>query len=187
VHGIEICLIGIGLSADTFAVSISDGLCMKELIAKRAFLIAIMFGLFQALMPFLGFILGVAISGIIAKCAPFVALALLGFTGGRMVIDGSIKKQEVELEKNSKNLSIGELLLQAVATSIDALIVGVSFVAIGITWNDLFGSIAIIGSITFCISLAGVLLGKHFNRILGNKTRIAGGLILIGIGIKAIF
>jgi putative Mn2+ efflux pump MntP len=183
---IEFFLIGIGLSADAFAVSISNGLCMKKLIIKKAFLIALMFGFSQALMPFLGFIFGSAVSSIIARYAPFVALALLGFIGGRMVIDGLVKKQEIESGESGKNLSIGSLMIQAVATSIDALIAGVSFVAIGITWNGLFGSIAIIGSITFCISFTGVIFGKQFNGILGNKAKIIGGLILVGIGIKAV-
>lgn len=185
-YGVEIFLIGIGLSADAFAVSVSNGLCMKKPIIKKAFLIALMFGLFQALMPFLGFMLGATVSNIIAQYAPFVALALLGFIGGKMVIDGLVKEQEVEPEKSSKNLSIGSLMVQAVATSIDALIAGVSFVALGITWNGLFGSIAIIGTITFCISLAGVFFGRQFNGIFGNKAKIIGGLILAGIGIKVV-
>jgi putative Mn2+ efflux pump MntP len=185
-YGIEIFLIGIALSADAFAVSVSNGLCMKELIVKRAFLIALMFGFFQALMPFLGFILGIAVSSIIAQYAPFVALILLLFIGVRMIIDGLGKKQQIELKGRDNNFSVGVIIVQAIATSIDALIAGISFVAIGITWNGLFGSIVIIGSITFCISLAGVFFGKQFNGIFGNKAKIIGGLILIGIGIKAI-
>jgi putative Mn2+ efflux pump MntP len=137
-------------------------------------------------MPFLGFIFGVVVSSMIVRYAPFVALVLLGFTGGRMVLDGLVKKQEVKSGRSDRNLSVGELIVQAIATSIDALIAGVSFVAIGITWHSLFGSIAIIGSITFCISLVGVFFGKQFNGVFGNKTKIAGGLILIGIGIKAV-
>jgi putative Mn2+ efflux pump MntP len=159
---------------------------MKKLLIKKAFLIAFMFGFFQALMPFLGFIFGSAVSRIITRYAPFVALALLGFIGGRMVIDGLVKRQEIESRENGKNLSIGTLMVQALATSVDALLAGVSFIAIGITWNGLLGNIAIIGSITFCISLAGVFFGKQFNRVFGNKAKIIGGLILIGIGIKAV-
>jgi putative Mn2+ efflux pump MntP len=185
-HGIEILLIGIGLSTDAFAVSVSNGLCLERLIIKRAFFIALVFGIFQALMPFLGFILGITISSIIARYASFVALILLGFIGVRMFIDGLGKKQQVEPKGKDNDFSIGAVMAQAVATSIDALIAGVSFVAIGITWNGLFGSITIIGITTFCISFAGVVFGKQFNRFLGNKAKIIGGLVLVGIGIKAV-
>jgi putative Mn2+ efflux pump MntP len=185
-YGVAIFLIGIGLSADAFVVSVSNGLYMKKLTVEKAFLIALMFGFFQALMPFLGFILGIAVSNIIAQYAPFVALILLLFIGVRMIIDGLDKKQQIEPKGQNKNFSVGVIMIQAVATSIDALIAGVSFIAIGITWNSLFGSTAIIGSITFCISLVGVFFGKKFNGFFGNKAKTIGGLILIGIGIKAV-
>jgi putative Mn2+ efflux pump MntP len=103
-----------------------------------------------------------------------------------MVIDGLVTKREIELGKSGKNLSMGSLMIQTVATTTDVLIAEVSFVAISITWNAFFGSIAIIGAITFCISLTGVFFGKQFNGLFGNKPKIIGGLILIGIGIKVV-
>lgn len=183
---LELFLLAVGLSMDAFAVSIGNGLSMKKQNPKAAFAIAFSFGLFQALMPTLGYFLGSAFEDIIRQFDHFIALIFLGFIGGKMIFDGikeliADKKGEAE-EIQEFHLSFGKLLIQAIATSIDALIVGVSFAALPDV--NIWTAVLLIGVTTFVISIIGVFSGKKFGQLLGSKAEIFGGIILVGIGLK---
>lgn len=183
---VELLLIAVGLSMDAFAVSIGNGLSMKKSDLKAAVAIAFSFGLFQALMPTAGYFLGSAFEEVIREFDHYIALIFLGFIGGKMIFDGikelrQRKKGESKEEKEFK-LSFAALMIQAVATSIDALIVGVSFAALPDV--NIWAAVSLIGVTTFVISLLGVFFGKKFGQLLGSKAEVFGGLILVGIGIK---
>ena len=183
---LELLLLAIGLAMDAFAVSIGNGLSMKKQNPKAALAIAFSFGLFQALMPTLGYFLGSAFEDIIRRFDHFIALIFLGFIGGKMIYDGikeliADKKGKTE-ELPEFRLTFGKLLIQAIATSIDALIVGVSFAALPDV--NIWTAVLLIGTVTFAISLIGVFSGKKFGQLLGSKAEIFGGIILVGIGLK---
>lgn len=183
---IELFLIAVGLSMDAFAVSIGNGLSMKEKQTKAALAIAVSFGFFQALMPTLGYFLGTAFEQIIREFDHYIALIFLGFIGGKMIFDGikelRTRKKGEEPEEKGFKLSFGTLMIQAVATSIDALIVGVSFAALPDV--NIWAAVVLIGVTTFAISLIGVFFGKKFGQLLGSRAEIFGGIILVGIGLK---
>lgn len=183
---IELFLIAVGLSMDAFAVSIGNGLSMKEKQTKAALAIAVSFGFFQALMPTLGYFLGTAFEQIIREFDHYIALIFLGFIGGKMIFDGikelRARKKGEEPEEKGFKLSFGTLMIQAVATSIDALIVGVSFAALPDV--NIWAAVVLIGITTFAISLIGVFFGKKFGQLLGSRAEIFGGIILVGIGLK---
>ncbi|MGN0649232.1 MAG: manganese efflux pump MntP family protein [Oscillospiraceae bacterium] len=176
---IEIILVAAGLSADAFAASVSDGMVMRR--KRRAVFTAALFGIFQAVMPLLGYLLGSGFAGLIAAYDHFIALAVLGFIGGKAVIEGiSELRSGCECLPDSEP-SLGILFAQGAATSIDAFVVGVSFAAVG---AEPFGASAIIGAVTFAICLVGTLAGRKFGELLGTKAEIAGGIVLIAIGVK---
>lgn len=184
----ELLLLAVGLSMDAFAVSVGNGLSMKKSDPKAALAIAASFGLFQALMPTVGYFLGSAFETVISRFDHYIALIFLGFIGGKMIFDGIRELREkkksagaAEEEKPFK-LSFGALMIQSVATSIDALIVGVSFAALPNV--NIWIAVTLIGVITFSISLVGVFSGKKFGQLLGSRAEIFGGLILVGIGVK---
>ncbi len=185
---IELILLSVGLAMDAFAVSIGNGLSMKKSSPKAALAIAFSFGLFQALMPTAGYFLGSAFESVISEFDHYIALIFLGFIGGKMILDGikelreSKKTKGSEKEEKPFRLSFGALMVQSVATSIDALIVGVSFAALPDV--NIWTAVLLIGAITFVISLAGVFSGKKFGQLLGSKAEVFGGLILVGIGVK---
>lgn len=183
---LELLLLAIGLAMDAFAVSIGNGLSMKKQNLKAALAIAFSFGLFQALMPTLGYFLGSAFEEVIRRFDHYIALIFLGFIGGKMIFDG-IKELIADKKGNAEELpefklTFGKLLIQAIATSIDALIVGVSFAALPDV--NIWTAVLLIGTVTFAISLAGVFSGKKFGQLLGSKAEIFGGIILVGIGLK---
>lgn len=178
----EILLIGISLSMDAAAVSMTNGMVFTK-ISKFKFLVtALAFGFFQALMPALGYFTGTLFAGFMEAYSGIVIFILLGFIGGKMVKDGLCDCGEGDCEK--KEFTYGLLALQAVATSIDAFAVGVSFVA---AKTSIALALPIIGATTFIISLAALALGRRFGDKLGAKAEIFGGIILILIGIKALF
>lgn len=185
---IELILLSIGLAMDAFAVSIGNGLSMKKSEPKAALAIALSFGVFQALMPTLGYFLGSAFEAAISRFDHIIALVFLGFIGGKMIFDGIKELKESKGENKEKaeeqpfKLSFGVLMVQSVATSIDALIVGVSFAALPNV--NIWAAVLLIGVITFAISLVGVFSGKKFGQLLGSRAEIFGGLILVGIGLK---
>lgn len=178
----EIILIGIALSMDAVAVTISNSMVYSHQ-KRKLMLLPVFFGLFQGIMPVFGFFLGSFISKFINKYSGIITLIILGFIGGKMVYDG-IKEYKSETdEKSRKDLTISNILFEAVATSIDAFAVGVSFSAVN---AGIVSSSLIICVTTLICSFIALLLGKKFGRLLGNKAEIFGGLILLIIGIKAV-
>lgn len=191
---LEVFLIGISLSMDALAVSITDGLCYRNLTKGKGISIPATFGVFQAVMPiagyFIAFGLGKAFSEVFDKIDHWLAFLLLFIIGVKMIIDAVKEFRSKEEEVKEKKFSFPEVLLQGVATSIDALFVGVSFAAtegLKDSIPNMLVSVLIIGCTTFLISLVGVIVGVKVGNVLKNKagfTEIAGGLILIGIGLK---
>lgn len=179
---VELFLIAVGLSMDAFAVSISDGIVMKN--RRRGVLAALLFGVFQAGMPVAGYFLGSAFAELIAKYDHYIALVVLGFIGGKMIVEsiGELRaKNSDEQGEGVKEPSFGGLIMQAIATSIDALVVGVSFAAIGV---DIVPAALFIGIVTFVICIAGFFGGRKFGQLFGAKASILGGAVLVGIGLK---
>jgi len=175
---ITICGIGIGLSMDAFAVSISCGLTIKNLKKRNAFKIGAFFGSFQAVMPVIGWLAGLNLRELISGLDHWVAFMLLLIVGARMIYEATRPEY---CERKIDPLKHKTLLLLSVATSIDALAVGLSFAFLNIS---IVLPVIIIGLITFSISFFGVLGGKKIGCYFRKKVEIAGGLILIGIGLK---
>lgn len=174
-------LLGIGLAMDAFSVSMANGLNEPLMKKRKMISIAGVFGLFQALMPMLGWLLVhslVSVFSVLEKFIPWVAFALLGFIGIKMILDGQGEKGEDE----KSNLGFCGLLVQGIATSIDALSVGLTIAEYN--WVMAFTCASIIMVITFALCLTGILLGKKFGSFLSNKATILGGSILILIGIE---
>lgn len=177
---ITVFLTGIGLSMDAFAVSICKGLKMQKFNYKQMGLIALFFGGFQALMPLVGWILGNSFKSYIESFDHWVAFVLLCFIGGKMIYEAF----QVE-DDDCGCFDIKELLIMAIATSIDALAVGIAFAIDGIdTWTNILLAILIIGVTTFVLSAIGVLIGHKFGAVYKSKAEFAGGVILILIGLK---
>lgn len=179
---IDIFLIGIGLSMDAFAVAVCKGLCMKKLNYKHSLVIALFFGGFQALMPLIGFYLGTFFESYITQIDHWIAFLLLCYIGGKMLYDTFTSGDEEIVCPVAGKLDIKELALLAVATSIDALAVGITFSFYKNT--NIFSNIAVIGITTFVIALAGVAIGNKFGTRFKKKAEIAGGVILVLIGFK---
>lgn len=177
---LELFLIAVGLSADAFSVSVCKGLNMRKLNLRHAYIIALFFGVFQAVMPLLGYLLGTGFSEYIERFDHWIAFVLLAFIGGKMAIEAFGEKDE-EAEEKTDTLSMGELTILAVATSIDALAVGITFAFLKV---NILPSVLLIGVTTFALSLGGVLLGNRFGAKYKTKAEIAGGVILILIGLK---
>lgn len=177
----EVLLIGIGLSMDAAAVSMTDGMVYRQMGRREFVLIALFFGFFQALMPLLGYFVGGLFSDFICKYSGIVIFLILGIIGSKMIKEAlSHTDDEHVLEKR---LTYSVLFVQAIATSIDAFAVGVGFAASGMT--DILSPVTVIGITTFIISIASVIIGRRFGDMLGSKAEFLGGIILILIGIKA--
>ena len=176
---VELFLLAVGLSADAFAVSVTNGMCKKNIRLGWTFAIAATFGIFQGIMPTIGYALGSTFTKFISQYDHIIALILLGFIGGKMLYDGV--KGDGEESCDMIKLTFGALIVQGIATSIDALAVGVSFAAMSV---NIISAAAFICSVTFVLSFIAVLIGKKFGDLLNNKAEIIGGLILIGIGVK---
>lgn len=182
-------LLGFGLAMDAFSVSLADGLNEPRMKFKKCFTIAGVFALFQALMPLIGWL---AVSGFLElfnkfkPIIPWVSFILLCFIGGKMLYEGLKKKPEGEPEKSIKSLTTCALLIQAVATSIDALTAGINFAKdYSLTqYPYVFLSVAIIAFITFAICICGVKLGQTVGTRLAGKAGILGGCVLIFLGLK---
>ena len=175
---VEILLIGIGLSMDAFSVSICKGLTTKKFSLKMAMICGLWFGGFQALMPLVGYFLGVQFESLIASFDHWIAFGLLALIGINMIREAVSKKEE---EKDSGALDARTMFLLAIATSIDALAVGISFAClqVNIWWPAL-----IIGLTTFGFGVLGVKIGNVFGSRYEKGASIAGGIILILIGLK---
>ena len=178
----EIFMIGVGLSMDAFAVAICKGLNMHRLDQMQTLVIALFFGGFQALMPFLGWLLGRQFEAYITSFDHWIAFALLTFIGGRMIWEVVRKKEDAPNSAScGQKLDIKELLILAIATSIDALAVGISFAFLQVR---IAVAITLIGCTTFVLSAAGVCVGHKFGAKYEDKATLAGGIILILIGVK---
>ena len=174
----ELFLIGIGLSMDAFAVAICKGLGMERINKRDTLLLALFFGGFQALMPFLGYLLGITFSSLITSIDHWIAFVLLALIGFNMIKES---REEEEEEKPYAGVNFKELLILAVATSIDALAVGVTFAFLQV---NIVSAITIIGCTTFVISIAGVYVGNVFGSRYKSRAELTGGIILILIGLK---
>lgn len=178
--------IAVGLAMDAFAVSVTNGAVTRNLKPSHALKIAACFGLFQAGMPMLGWLIGKAGEGLISQLDHWIAFLLLGYIGGKMIYD-AWKERGKKTECQCKEpIGMKMLLMMAVATSIDALATGVILPsAVGASTVVLMlVAVALIGLITFVISLAGVYLGKKFGDVFCSKAELAGGIVLVLIGTK---
>lgn len=182
--GLEIWLLAIGLAMDCFAVSIASGIILKHAKLRPMLVMAISFGFFQALMPLLGWIGASFFSHLIESVDHWIAFGILAFLGGRMIIE-SFKNEDCKHEYDPSSLKV--VLALAVATSIDALAVGVSFAFLGIRdFSAILPPIGIIGFVSFALSMAGLMFGIRFGCGIARKLRaeLWGGIILIIIGTK---
>ena len=186
---VTLLLLAVGLSADAFAVSICKGLAMPKITWKECLIVGVWFGGFQGIMPFIGYVLGVQFEKYINEIAPWVAFALLALIGGDMIKEALSDEPEEE----TATLKVQEMLLLAIATSIDALAVGITFACVPVTM--LAGASAMINTVVACciiacttlvISVAGGNIGHVFGTKYKNKAEFVGGLILVLLGIKII-
>ena len=175
---LQVFLIGIGLSMDAFAVAVGKVLNMKKIDYKYKVLIALFFGGFQAFMPFLGWLLGVQFESYIVSIDHWIAFLLLSFIGGNMIKESLGEDEE---EESEITYDLKELFMLAVATSIDALAIGITFAFLRV---NIVSAIIVIGITTFFLSMVGVGIGNRFGAKYKNKAEFAGGLILILIGLK---
>lgn len=178
---VELFLIGVGLSMDAFVVSICKGLGMSRLNMRQAAVISLFFGGFQGLMPLIGWALGSQLTDFITPIDHWIAFGLLAFVGGKMLWDAFHEDDEDEGVQTDEKLDLKELLMLAIATSIDALAVGITFAFLQVA---IVPSITIIGLTTFVISFAGVAVGHFFGARFEKPATIVGGVVLILIGVK---
>ena len=178
---LEIFLTGIALAMDAFAVSICKGIKMPKLRKSHIVIIALFFGGFQMLMPLIGWLLGSQFVQYISKFDHWIAFALLAFIGVKMAIE-SFKHEEEDCCKCESKLDLKELVVLAIATSIDALAVGITFAL----YPDIniLPSISIIGIVTFIICAGGVVIGHKFGAKFKSKAELLGGIVLVIIGLK---
>lgn len=177
----ELMLLAVGLSMDAFAVSICKGLAMKKATLKAGLTCGVWFGGFQALMPLIGFFLGTLFAEAIQAIDHWVAFVLLGFIGINMLREAFGKKEE-DGEAPDADLSVKTMFIMAVATSIDALAVGISLAMAGDV--NIFAAIGLIGAFTCAFCTVGVKIGNVFGSRFENKAQMAGGIILILLGTK---
>lgn len=173
----ELFILAVGLAMDAFAVAVCKGLSIRKLKVGQALLVGLWFGVFQALMPALGYLLGSAFAGLVQSVDHWVAFILLCIIGGNMIREG-VKGDEEDCDPS---LSFGVMLMLAVATSIDALAVGITFAFLNV---PILAAVAFIGVITFAISALGVKAGNVFGVRYKSKAEIFGGVVLILIGSK---
>lgn len=173
---VELFLIAIGLAMDAFAVSICKGLKMQKINIGQAFTVAIFFGAAQAIMPAIGWLLGVNFEKYITGIDHWIAFVLLGFLGGKMIYE-SLKGDDDVCDR----FDLNELFMLAIATSIDALAVGITFAFLSV---DLLLSVSLIGIVTFACCMAGVFIGHLFGAAFKSKAELLGGVILVLMGLK---
>jgi putative Mn2+ efflux pump MntP len=191
---IELFIIGLALSMDAFAVTISNSCAYPNATRAQRLAMPITFGVFQGLMPLAGYFIGSFAAQLIDRYAGLVALIILGIIGGRMIGSGYRALRAASNDGGGRpapddgggkgRLSFGALIAQGIATSIDALIVGVSFLALG---ANIAVAAPLVAATTFVCCLIALSLGKRFGVLLGDKAEIIGGAVLILIGIKALF
>jgi len=174
---VELIILSIGLAMDAFAVAVCKGLSMSKMKWTNACIIGIYFGLFQAIMPFIGYLLGISFQDKICSIDHWIAFVLLGIIGMNMIKEAISK----ENEKQNDSVKFKDMIILAIATSIDALAVGITFAFLKV---NILLAISLIGCITFLISIAGVKIGNIFGDKYEKKAEFAGGLILIILGVK---
>lgn len=177
-------LLSLGLAADAFAVSITNGMCSRKITPKNALLTGITFGFFQAIMPVLGFYLGKSFSGIVYRFQHWVALFLLCAIGINMLADTVYHQENVVVNRDKTIFTPRNLILQGIATSIDALAAGISFAVLE---SNIIYAASLIGMITMTSCFFGVYIGRIFGFLLGIRAKLIGGIILILIGLKIFF
>lgn len=175
---LSILLIGVGLSMDAFAVSCAKGMSVKKDVQKTALLLGFWFGLFQAIMPFLGWFAGSYFQDLISSVDHWIAFLLLGVIGLNMIRES--RKEDCDCEEDT-DLSLQHILLLAIATSIDALAVGISFAFLQV---NIYEAILIIGITTFILSVIAVFIGNKVGNLCQKYAGLFGGFILIFIGCK---
>jgi putative Mn2+ efflux pump MntP len=175
----ELVLIALGLSMDAFAVSLCRGFSMTKLNLRNTAVIALFFGGFQAIMPLMGWLLGRQFEGYITNIDHWIAFVLLSFIGGKMIYE--VLKKDACPDEDGDALKIKQLLLLAIATSIDALAVGITFAFLKVS---ILPAASLIGVITYVLTFAGVCIGHQFGSRLKSKAELAGGIVLILIGLK---
>lgn len=174
---IELFILAVGLSMDAFAVSVCKGLAMPKITVKKTLIVGLWFGGFQALMPALGYFLGVQFRDKITAIDHWIAFILLGIIGANMIKEAC----SGECEEENESLDIKTMFLLAVATSIDALAVGITFAFLNV---HLLAAVSFIGVTTFTLSAIGVKIGNVFGTRYKSKAELAGGVILILLGLK---
>lgn len=174
-------ILAIGLSMDAFAIAISNGICYQKYTRLQMLITALLFGAFQGLMPVTGFALGSAVSSLIQRLDHIIALVLLSYLGGSMICKAVSELRYPQNFYSTSTFSFRQTVLQAIATSIDALAVGISLVALQ---GDIFYAAFFVSAITFSLSLIGGALGKHAGHLIGSRAQLFGGSILILIGVK---
>ncbi len=171
-------LIAVGLAMDAFAVSVAHGMSSRNLRSSAILKMAMSFGLFQAFMPVIGWLAGVSLAEVISGVDHWIAFGLLCVVGGKMIHDSRNAGSD---KKSAGALALAALLVLSVATSIDALAVGLSFAFLQVA---IIAPVIVIGTVTFLLSFVGVSFGNKLGSLFSGKVEVAGGLILIGIGIK---
>jgi putative Mn2+ efflux pump MntP len=174
---IELIIVAIGLAMDATAVSIGKGLGVSRVRVRHALSVGIWFGGFQALMPIIGYLLGLSFTGIVSSIDHWIAFALLAVIGVNMIRE-TLQGGE---ENFDNNFGIRSMIVLAIATSIDALVVGVSFAMLG---TNIWTAALVIGVVTCILSILGIYGGRYLGKRIGSKAGIVGGLVLIGIGTK---
>jgi len=180
-HYITIIVIAVSLAMDAFAVSIVTGSAYRQLRLKHALRMAVFFGGFQALMPLIGSLAGLSIKAYVVHYDHWVAFGLLSAIGGKMIYESFTLESA---EKNLDPSNVFVLLVLSVATSIDALVVGITLSFLRV---PLAAAVVVIGLVTFVLSYLGVFIGKKFGHFFESKIEAVGGLILIGLGVKILF
>lgn len=174
----ELLIIAVGVSMDAFAVSICKGLSVRELKPRQPVSAALWFGGFQALMPLVGYYLGISFADFVSEVDHWIAFILLGIIGGNMIKESCHKDEEISLDPD---FSFRTMLALAVATSIDAFAVGVSFAFLKV---NIWEAVLMIGVTTAVFSAVGVVIGNFFGARWKSKAEFAGGFILIAMGLK---
>lgn len=179
----EIVVVSLALAMDAFAVSICKGLASGEKFIKTGIACGLWFGFFQALMPFLGWLLGTTVASYVESYSAWIAFALLTFLGVKMIREAILESKNPDEEDGEKHSSLAPkiMVVFAVATSIDALAAGLTFAALDV---NIWLAISLIGIITCVCSFFGSIIGAKIGSKFKNKAEIAGGIILLGIGLK---
>lgn len=175
---IKIILIALGLAADALAVSVAEGIMIEKAVHRHTLRVSIMFGMFQGVMPVLGWLVGQSIRQMIGPWEHWVAFGLLVFVGGKMVVDALSGVETETREKGSRGLRLAAL---AVITSLDALAIGITIAVLGV---NIWIPAAVIGLITAVLCAIGVQTGHRIGTHLGREAEVVGGLVLVGLGTK---